>query len=106
MTAKTNTWVGQHGSEYEYWIYPIDMDNFKEEGGNYIFAREISLGEWTPQYIGETSNLNERLGNHEKKPCARRNGATHIHAHLNSNEFTRLSEEQDLIDAWSPICNG
>ena len=102
---RTMHWTGQSGKMYKYWIYPIDT-NFQERPGNYIFAKEASPGSWEPCYIGQTTNLNDRLNNHEKRSCAIRNGATHIHAHLNSNgESARLAEEKDLIKKWQPPCN-
>ena len=105
MAGETIKWPGQSGREYTYYIYPIGND-FKEEAGNYIFAKTNSSNKWVPQYIGQTKNLNNRLENHEKEDCAIRYGATHIHAHLESNSQVRLNEEKDLIDKWSPVCNG
>lgn len=102
--AVTIRWTGQSGNQYQYWIYPIGS-TFKEEGGNYIFAKETKPGYWSPVYVGQTNNLNKRLGDHEKEACAKRNGATHIHAHLNAAEPTRLAEEKDLILKWQPACN-
>jgi len=97
-------WPGKSGQEYTYWIYPINS-SFKEEGGNYIFAKETVPKKWIPVYIGQTENLNERLENHEKETCAKRNGATHIHAHINNDKNARLVEEKDLIIRWQPVCN-
>jgi hypothetical protein len=103
--ARTINWQGQTGKEYQYWIYPIG-NSFKEEPGNYIFAKETKPGYWKPCYIGQTENLDKRLGDHEKESCAIRNGATHIHAHLNNGgEATRKAEEKDLIQEWKPPCN-
>jgi predicted GIY-YIG superfamily endonuclease len=100
----TINWTGKSGQQYLYHIYPINS-SFKEEGGNYIFAKETTPNHWSPVYIGQTKNLNQRLENHEKEKCATRNGATHIHAHLNNTENSRLSEEKDLILKWQPTCN-
>jgi len=103
--APTINWFGLSGREYKYWIYKIGK-TFKEDPGNYIFAKETQTGYWSPSYIGETENLNQRLGNHEKEACARKHGATHIHAHLNSGgEEARRQEENDLIMKWKPPCN-
>lgn len=103
--AATISWPGKSGAQYKYWIYPIET-NFKEAAGNYIFAKETKPGSWSPCYIGQTENLNDRLGNHEKEACAKRNGATHIHAHLNgSGDTARKVEEKDLITEWKPPCN-
>lgn len=109
MTIATQTqtvlWTGESGTKYKYWIYPIDA-SLKEAPGNYIFAKETSPGKWRPIYIGQTKNLNKRLENHEKEACAKRNGATHIHAHLNPSKTARLAEETNLIRYWNPVCNG
>jgi hypothetical protein len=103
--APTIKWPGKSGKEYLYHIYPIGS-SFKEEAGNYAFAKQNGQGQWLPVYFGQTVNLNQRLGSHEKEDCATRNGATHIHAHLNSQgEATRLEEERDLIRHWQPACN-
>lgn len=102
---QTINWTGQSGKTYTHHIHPIDT-TFKEAPGNYLYAKESSPGRWSPLYIGQTKNLSDRLSNHEKENCARRQGATHIHAHINSNgEAARLVEEKDLIDKWSPHCN-
>jgi len=101
----TYDWSGQSGRKYQYWIYPIGQ-SFYEKPGNYIFVKETSPGRWTPCYIGQTENLNQRLGDHEKEACAKRNGATHIHVHLSSdNKTERCAEETDLIQQWKPPCN-
>jgi predicted GIY-YIG superfamily endonuclease len=103
--APTIMWPGQSGKNYKYWIYSFDT-SFKEEPGNYIFAKETRPGYWSPCYIGQTENLNQRLGDHDKEACAKRHGATHIHAHVNNNgEPARRAEEKDLIQRWKPPCN-
>ncbi len=59
--APTILWTGKSGKQYQYWIYPIGA-TFQEAAGNYIFAAESRPGQWTPAYIGQTENLNRRLG--------------------------------------------
>ena len=103
--VETIDWEGLSGQRYTYGIYPIS-ETFKAAAGNYIFAKETAPGRFRPIYIGQTENLNERLENHHKESCARRHGATHIHAHLNSVKADRLREERDLIAMWNPVCNG
>ena len=103
--TETINWSGRSGRIYTYYIYPLGA-NFKKEPGNYIFAKRSSLNGWTAVYVGQTSDLDSRLADHEKEACARRNGATHVHAHLSSNsESERCREEADLIDRWKPTCN-
>lgn len=103
--AQTIDWPGKSGMSYKYEIYPIGT-SFKEKPGNYIFAKETRPGSWAPVYIGQTKNLADRLADHEKEACAKRNGATHVHAHTNDGgEDVRRAEEVDLITRWSPTCN-
>ena len=102
--TQTIKWDGKSGREYEYQIFPLNTE-FKEEPGNYAFAKETKPGTFRPIYFGQTKNLNQRLENHEKEECAKRNGASHIHVHLNPIESDRLSEEKDLILKWQPVCN-
>lgn len=97
-------WPGKSGKKYTYQIFTIDT-TFKEEAGNYIFCKRNANDNWTPQYIGQTKSLSDRLDDHDKEACAKRHGATHIHAHLNSQEAARLAEEKDLILNFQPPCN-
>lgn len=102
----TINWPGQSGRWFEYEIFPIST-KFKAVPGNYIYARETSPGQWTPVYIGETSDLSERFDHHHKTGCIQRNGATHIHVHASSTDArVRRAEEADLIGKWGPPCNG
>ena len=105
VSEKTINWPGQSGKQYKYTIFPIDT-SFKDVPGNYIFAKETSPDKYVPIYIGQTSSFADRFVDHHKEDCARRNGATHIHAHQNSDQASRLAEERDLIARWNPVCNG
>ena len=101
----TINWPGASGTQYKYWIYPIGT-TFRDEPGNYIFAKRTSSGKWTPVYIGETQSLGDRLPNHEKLPCVKRTGGTHVHAQITSGgQQARLAEEADLLRNFSPPCN-
>ena len=105
MSTETPTvvWGGRSGQKYTYYVYEIGT-NLKAAGGNYIFAKVVG-GVWVPVYIGQTSDLSTRFDNHHKMPCIRRNGATHIHAHLNALERDRLAEEADLLAGRTTSCN-
>lgn len=103
-TAQTCNWPGKSGTAYTYYVYPIGT-KFLEQPGNYVFCKKDAVRTWIPQHIGQTKNLNQRLGDHEKEACAKRNGATHIHARLNPTEVARLAEEKDLILNFNPPCN-
>ena len=107
MAEQTINWHGKADKAYYYWILPIGS-SMKPEPGNYVFARETEPGRFAPLYIGQTGNLKERLtDDHEKMPCIRERGATHIHTHASSEiKGDRLSEESDLIERLNPPCNG
>ncbi|MBI2828939.1 MAG: hypothetical protein HYX77_06695 [Acidobacteria bacterium] len=97
-------WEGQSGKEYQYWIHWIGT-YFTNEPGNFIYAKEVEPGSWTPLYIGQTSSLERRLADDEKEACAKRNGATHVHVHTNRGGVARQSAEKaDLIAKWNPVC--
>ena len=105
MAEQAIIWRGASGKKYTYWISPIDS-SFKDEPGNYIFAKETSPGLWNPIYIGETESLKDRLPNHEKLPCVNRYGGTHVHTHTTSGgEQVRKAEEADLLTKYDPPCN-
>jgi hypothetical protein len=101
----TIEWPGASGRTYTYWIAPISA-SFKAQGGNYIFAKQTQPHVWTPVYIGQTGDLNDRLAStHERMQCILADGATHIHTHLQGNAQPRIDEETDLIRKWDPPCN-
>jgi hypothetical protein len=97
-------WTGASGKKYEYEIYPIGT-NWNDVPGNYIFARESTTNRWQAIYIGETESFKDRLPNHNELPCIRRNGGTHIHAHVNRDSRARLDEEADLLANNKTPCN-
>ena len=102
-TVKKCTWTGKSGTKYTYNIHGLDGD-WNDVGGNYIFAKETSATHWAAVYIGQTGSFGDRLPNHEKRPCAIRNGATHVHAHTNG-QAARQAEEADLLAAVATPCN-
>ncbi len=104
MANETVNWPGASGTKYKYWVHSLDT-TFKDQGGNYIFAKKTASGKWTPVYIGETESLSDRLPNHDKLPCVRRNGGTHIHAHTSGGQRERRAEEADLLANFNPPCN-
>ena len=107
-TPQRQTWRGRSGREYEFEVYPPDT-RWSDTPGVYIFARYSAPDRsWYALYIGETESFQDRLTeSHEKLPCARRNGMTHIHVHQNYGGVTvRRAIEEDLIARWNPPCNG
>jgi hypothetical protein len=103
--AEQTKWQGESGRQYDYWVYPINT-TFKDEPGNYIYAKRNSAGNWQAVYIGQTSSLSQRLEQHEKeRSVISRGGATHILAHLSANAPARRVEESDLIRYYRPPFN-
>ena len=101
----TINWPGLSGLEYKYWIYAIGAP-MKSQPGNFIFARQTESTTWLPCYIGQCLDLKaDRLDSHQRA-CIRKQGATHIHAHLSSSkESVRMAEETDLSLRLRPPCN-
>jgi len=102
IKTKVN-WYGQSGHAYEYEVFDLNTE-WNEVPCNYIFAKPTSSG-WVACYIGQTGNMKDRHSRHHKRECAIRHGATHIHAHVNSLESNRLTEETDLVRRNNPPCN-
>jgi len=98
-------WTGASGKKYEYEVFSIGT-NWNDVPGNYIFARQSSPRQWESVYIGETESFKDRLPNHNELPCIRRNGGTHVHAHVNKASRARLAEERDLLSNGTTPCNG
>lgn len=100
----TYRWNGASGNTYVYYVYPLGT-HFVKRPGNYIYASHTGNG-WRALYIGQTGSLADRLSGHPEEECARRHGATHIHAHINDHgEQARRNEERDLIAQHGPPCN-
>lgn len=98
-------WTGQSGQKYRYTVYMFGT-LFGPGPANYIFAREVRPGQYTPVYIGHTGDLSEPFDNHLAMQCMRLNRATHIHIrHTDLREELRRAERSDLISVWNPPCN-
>jgi hypothetical protein len=98
-------WPGISGKTYRYWFSTFN-DSFKDEGGNYMFVRQLPSGNFLPVYIGVADSLQKRLSNHERADEAKRLGATFVMTHTTpAGEAARLAEEKDLIAYWHPVLN-
>ena len=98
-------WKDKSGTSHRFWIYPRGTKFNEPCPGIYIYARETAPHKWIPIYIGQTENVNVRLANHEQQECVDRNGATHIHVSIITDERSRLAIEKDLIQQWKPMGN-
>ena len=96
--------TGTHSFE----VYPINA-NFNPVAAVYIFTKRTvdASGKGSHEfiYIGQTDSLADRIPNHDKRPCVRRNGANCICVHRDNNERSRLNKETDLRAASNTLCN-
>ena len=103
-SVKQCRWRGISGIEYMYNIYPMNT-TWDDIPGNYIIAKETAPHRWFPIYIGQTNSLKDSLPYNNELPCINNQHWTHIHAHSNQSASSRLIEENDLLDNYSPPCN-
>jgi excinuclease UvrABC nuclease subunit len=99
------TFTGKSGTAYSFGLYPRET-TFKALGGIYAFTKEKPDGKHTVIYIGQTGDLSERFDDHHKNDCFDKNGANFISVLLEDSEAKRLKIETDLVDNYSPTCNG
>lgn len=105
MTDKTVTANGASGVAYTFYVYPWGTD-LKFVGGVYMVLRKgYQNGNYDVLYVGQTSDLSERLDDHHKKTCFDRNHKTHVAAMVESSEARRLNIEADLLRNYNPNCN-
>ncbi|MYE34668.1 MAG: GIY-YIG nuclease family protein [Gemmatimonadales bacterium] len=92
------TWSG-----YIFNVHSPDS-SFPARGGVYVFDKGYEFNK-KAYYVGQTSNLRDRLSGHEKWDDAEDLGATHIHIRLEAIESTRLRIEREIIDEYDPPLN-
>ena len=101
------TFSGESGS-YEFEAYTLDT-TFNAVGAVYIFTKRTvdpsGRGTHAFLYIGQADSLADRIPNHEKWPCLKRNDANCICVHRDDNKQSRLNKETDLRAAHSTPCN-
>ncbi len=86
--------------------------NFRGSGGSpaqpmagvYIFSRQDGR-HFIPIYVGESTNIAQRMRSHERIDCIRDSGANYFHTYQVSAADTRQSIEQGLIAYYHPHCN-
>jgi hypothetical protein len=104
------TAIGRNGARYEFQVYPTGTQ-FRPLAGLYFFGFPKANGGWHALYIGQTHDLQVRVGaglqNHHQFSAAIRLGLTHIGVHLfPGSEQERCWAEGDLINRLRPQLNG
>ena len=95
--------VGKSGTAYQFYVLNPGQELLRI-GAVYVFLNYQNYKP-VPLYIGETTNLKERISNHEKLPCVKRHGYTHLAIMHVPNVYERLQIETDLIRAYNTPCN-
>ena len=99
---------GPDGKTLKFWLHPIGT-NFKAVPGVYAFAKDGD-DVLTILYVGETSNLKNRLytnlENHDALPCVRQRGGDMLLTRVVQGERqVRLDLETHLRHTFDPPCN-
>jgi len=99
---------GISGNTYEFEVYPLDTA-FGIVGCVYVYTKCVN-DPWPPIYIGQTSNLAERIQRHATENgksdiCIQNSGATHILVHQLNDKTARINVETDLRNNYEGRCN-
>jgi hypothetical protein len=101
--------VSDGRNTYQFAVHAIGQA-YRAVAGIYAFVGLAPNGKWDMHYIGESSNLDNRIGSglmlHHRIECAKRQGATHIL----SMAFTGSDDQRRQIEAnlrayYNPPCN-
>lgn len=112
---KTTTLKGKSGNEYTFKLYSFDnFDELSEEiagklAALYLFTkRNLKNGKYVHDYIylGETSDISTRYGNHHKRRCITSHGSNCIGFFFtDKDEEERKAMEKDILEANDFPCN-
>lgn len=106
-------WAGLSGQRYEFRVYRIGQE-FLPVGGIYIMCRFnfgglLEPSGYQPLYVGETSDLNDRLNigidTHDGYKRCLAYGVSHFAARRCDDATERLRIETDLRHGLAPVCN-
>ena len=103
------TATGASGHVYEFQVDPLGT-KFRPIPGLYVFSRPDAEREWCAVYVGQTHDLQARVGggleNHHCYLRAQKADVTHIGVSpYPGTEFRRKAAEADLIAALDPPLN-
>lgn len=105
MDIEECRWEGKSGRGYTFLVYDIGIE-FVASPGFYIFAKrsEGSENGWEALKIAYTDNLKSELFESEKNECVIKNGATHIHSHMERDKDRIEQEIKDLVENHKSVC--
>jgi hypothetical protein len=101
--------VGKSGNRYAFSAYEVGMP-FINAPGIYIFSRRTPDGKWEAIYVGQSSNLEDRiylnLRQHHKLDRIARHNPTHIAVmFVAGTDGYRVAVETDIRGALPTPCN-
>ena len=102
------TLTGASNMKYKFSVYSFGA-TFEAVGGVYHISKRTlkqDSGSHAKIYIGQTADLSTRFDSHHKQSCFDQRNANCVSVHLDDNEASRLSKEEDLIRGLRPPCNG
>ena len=112
---KTTTLKGKSGNKYTFRLFSFDnfeelSDELNEEkGALYLFTkRNLKNGKYVHDYIylGETSDISTRYGNHHKRRCIMSHGNNCIgFLFTDKDEDDLKAMQQDILEANDFPCN-
>ena len=88
----------------EFGVFEMD-GKWNDIPGVYVFAGVNASDKWHAIYVGQASSFAQRMSAHERWVEARREGATHVHAHVCRQQTERDNLEKALIQSYGPPLN-
>ena len=94
--------IGKYGFDGPY----ANTDSLKAQSGVYaILGRGADQDQWKVVDIGESENLRDRVANHDRSDCWKRQGhRTLAVAGYYCDERTRMAVESELRAQFNPPC--
>ena len=98
-----------NGSELTFQLHPVGT-SFRQFAGIYLFLKPRNDGKWNVLYVGESSDINQRLNtafqSHQARACAVNKGLTHFGIMTTTGgQQGRISLETRLRHAIKLPCN-
>lgn len=102
-TAVAVKFAGASGKAYDFEAYPWNS-TWNSVAVVYVVLRQEGT-RLQVLYVGETSDLKQRMANHHRQACFDRHGKTHLAVVMETSPNRRTAIETDLMNSYSPPCN-
>ncbi len=98
------TLTGRSGARFEFTIFPRNS-RFQANAGVYVMGRDTGGRRFEFCFVSHTDNFSVRPFNKEKTPCFNSFGVDHIFILVEPDARRRAQIAEDLIQAYTPVCN-